>query len=97
MNDYQLSAAYDRYSDRLLDEYNDRNYHDDRFEERLKEEMEYVDDKAKSGDKEMLEDIGQIMCDNDLFWLAVGSGGDYTPYRQEAIEIIARARIGERQ
>ncbi|MFU2079326.1 hypothetical protein ACLQ91_01900 [Avibacterium endocarditidis] len=26
MNDYQLSAAYDRYSDRLLDEYNERAY-----------------------------------------------------------------------
>ncbi|MEE6067240.1 hypothetical protein, partial [Avibacterium paragallinarum] len=71
-------------------------YAEDGFEERLQAEIQRIDEQIRKGDETLFDDFTQTLCDNDLFWLAVGSGADYLPYRQQAIEKLAKQKIIQR-
>ncbi|WP_174759327.1 hypothetical protein [Avibacterium paragallinarum] len=88
MNYLQIAQAYDRQSERLLE----AHYAEDGFEERLQAEIQRIDEQIRKGDETLFDEFTQTLCDNDLFWLAVGSGADYLPYRQQTIEKLAKQK-----
>ncbi|KKA99461.1 hypothetical protein [Avibacterium paragallinarum] len=92
MSDSELARAVDTQRDRQCE----AHYAEDGFEERLQAEIQRIDEQIRKGDETLFDEFTQTLCDNDLFWLAVGSGADYLPYRQQAIEKLAKQKIIQR-
>lgn len=65
---YQLDSAHQREVDKRAD-----------YEIALDEVATEIDNDLKQGDQTHYHEITEMLCDNDNFWLAIGSGA----YRQE--------------
>ncbi|OBX79242.1 hypothetical protein [Haemophilus aegyptius] len=66
------------------------------YEIALDEVATEIDNDLQQGDQTHYHELTEILCDNDNFWLAIGSGASYEPYRQEAIKKIAERELNDR-
>ena len=82
---YQLDAAHQREVDWQAG-----------YEIALDEVATEIDNDLKQGDKTHYHELTEMLCDNDNFWLAIGSGASYESYRQEAIKKIAERELNAR-
>ena len=82
---YQLDAAHQREVDWQAG-----------YEIALDEVATEIDNDLKQGDQTHYHELTEMLCDNDNFWLAIGSGASYEPYRQEAIKKIAERELHAR-
>lgn len=82
---YQLDAAYQRKVDWQAG-----------YEIALDKVATEIDNDLKQGDQTHYHELTEMLCDNDNFWLAIGSGASYEPYRQEAIKKIAERELNDR-
>lgn len=63
---YQLDAAHQRKVDWLAG-----------YEIALDEVATEIDNDLKQGDQTHYHELTEMLCDNDNFWLAIGSGASY--------------------
>ena len=66
------------------------------YEIALNEVATEIDNDLKKGDQTHFFELTEMLSDNNNFWLAIGSGANYEPYRQEAIKKIAERELNDR-